>query len=543
MSDVLSRLHVGPKIGKNYKWIALSNTTLGMLMASLNGSSTMISLPAIFRGIKLDPLAAGNAAYLLWILMGYSLVQAVLVVTVGRIGDMFGRVRMYNLGFVIFSLGSVMLSLTWSTGPAGAREIIGFRLVQALGGAFLISNSAAILTDAFPVEQRGMALGINMVAFNAGSFMGLLAGGLLAEAHWRWIFLANVPIGVVGTVWAYLMLKELGVHKPQKIDWVGNATFALGLTMVLIGVIYGTTPSGKSAVGWGSPFVLSMLAGGLITLVFFVLWERKAVAPMFQLGLFRIRAFSSGLVAGLLQSIARGGLVFMLSIWLQGIWLPLHGYDFKVTPLWAGILITPETAMIMLVGPLAGRLTDRFGARLFATGGMIIEAIALGMLLASPVNFSYVRFALILALSGIGLGLFASPNTTAIMNSVPAEHRGAASGMRSTFLNLGNPLSQGMFITLMTFGLNATVPAAMFAGLTQSGVAAQAARAVSNVPPFSYLFAALLGYNPLASLLGPKTMNSLGPTAANQVTSRSYFPQLISAPFDHGLRIVLGFSS
>ena len=531
-----------PRTGIEYKWIALSNTTLGMLMASLNMSSLMIALPAIFRGIKLDPLAPGNAAYLLWMLMGYPLVQAVLVVTVGRIGDMFGRVRLYNLGFVIFSVGSILLSLTWSTGPAGAMELILFRLVQAVGGAILMANSAAIVTDAFPPEQRGMALGINMVALNAGVFIGILAGGLLAEAHWRWVFLVNVPIGIIGTVWSYMMLKEVGVHKAERIDWIGNATFAVGLTMVLVGIIYGVVPSGTSVVGWASPFVLGMLIGGLIVLALFIVWERRASAPMFRLSLFRIRAFAAGNVAGLLQAVARGGMVFMLSIWLQGIWLPLHGYDFRVTPLWAGIYMLPETMAILIVGPLSGRLSDRFGARFFTTGGMVFQAIAFALLMVLPVNFSYLGFALILALSGIAFGFFASPNVAAIMNSVPAGDRGVASGMRATFQNLGMPLSQGMFFTLMILGLNATVPQAIYNGLIQNGVVAQVAVKLSQVPPFSYLFAALLGYNPLGTLLGPQVMNSLSSTSVAELTSRSYFPQLISEPFAHGLRIVLGFS-
>ena len=511
-------------------------------MSSLNGSTTMIALPAIFRGINLNPLDPINTTYLLWILMGYPLVLAVALVTVGRIGDIFGRVRMYNLGFVIFSIGSILLSLTWNTGSAGAIELILFRIVQAIGGALLIANSAAILTDAFPVGQRGMALGINMVTFNAGQFIGLLVGGLLAEAHWRWVFLVNVPIGIIGTIWAYWMLRELGVHKAEKIDWIGNGTFAVGLTMILVSIIYGIVPYGTEVMGWASPFVLGMLLGGLVLLVLFIAWERRASAPMFRLALFRIRAFTAGNIAGFLQALARGGLVIMLSIWLQGIWLPLHGYDFKVTPLWAGICILPEVATIMIVGPLSGRLSDRFGARFFSTGGMILEAIALALLMTLPVDFSYIHFALILVCSGTGLGLFISPNMAAIMNSVPARDRGAASGMRSTFQNLGMPLSQGIYFTLMTIGLNASVPQAIFNGLTQNGVATTVATKLSQVPPFSYLFAALLGYNPLGTLLGPQVVNSLNPTAAALLTSKSYFPQLVSDAFGHGLKIVLGFS-
>ena len=431
--------------GKNYKWIALSNTTLGMFMAGLDGSIVMIALPAIFRGIKLNPLDPGNSSYLLWILMGYTLVTAVLVVTLGRIGDMFGRVRMYNLGFVIFSAGSILLWLTWSTGSAGAMELIAFRTVQAIGASFLMANSAAILTDAFPPNERGMAMGISMVAAIAGSFIGLVVGGLLAEVGWRWVFLVSVPVGVAGTIWAYIALREVGIHKAAKIDWVGNLTFAAGLTMVLVGLVYGIEPSGKSSMSWTTPFVLSMLIGGAAALLLFVMVEQRVKDPMFRLNLFRIRAFAAGNVAGLLSSIGRGGLMFMLMIWLQGIWLPLHGYSFEKTPLWAGIYMLPSTAGFLIAGPMSGRLSDRYGARLFATGGMVLAAITFAILMILPANFSYPAFALALFLNGIAFGLFAAPNTAAIMNSVPAESRGEASGMRSAFFNAGMPLSTGVF--------------------------------------------------------------------------------------------------
>jgi len=374
-------------VGHNYKWIALSNTTLGVLMAAINMSSVMIALPVIFRGINLNPLESGNFSYLLWILMGYPLVLAVLVVTLGRVGDMFGRVRMYNLGFVLFTVGSILLSLTWSTGPAGAIELIAFRVVQAFGGALEMTNSAAILTDAFPENQRGLALGINMVAFTAGSFIGLVAGGLLAEVHWRWVFLANVPIGVAGTVWSYIALREVGIHKPSKIDWLGNLTFAAGLTMVLVGIIYGIGPSGTLSMSWATPFVLSMLIGGVAVLLLFVFVEQRVKDPMFRLSLFRIRAFAAGNLAGLLSAVGRGGLMFMLTIWLQGIWLPLHGYNFEVTPLWAGIYMLPQTVGFLIAGPISGHLSDRFGARPFATGGMVLAAASFVLLMVLPVDF------------------------------------------------------------------------------------------------------------------------------------------------------------
>ena len=528
--------------GPKYKWVALSNTTVGVFMATLNGSSLMIALPAVFRGIKLEPLAASSATYLLWLLMGYGLVMAVLVVMMGRIGDMFGRVRMYNLGFLIFSVGSILLSLTWSTGSAGAIELIAFRVVQAVGGAFLFANSTAILTDAFPANERGLAMGINIIAALAGSFIGIIAGGLLVEVGWRWVFLVSVPVGVIGTIWAYIALREVGIHKAAKIDWWGNLTFAVGLSMVLVGIIYGIEPSGTSSMAWTSPFVLGMLIGGVAVLLLFVLVEQRVKAPMFQLSLFRIRAFTAGNIAGLLSAVGRGGLMFMLIIWLQGIWLPLHGYNFEDTPLWAGIYMLPLTAGFLIVAPISGHLSDRFGARLFATGGMIIVAISFVLLMFLPIDFAYTPFALVLFLNGVGAGLFASPNTAAIMNSVPAKSRGAASGMRAAFMNVGSPLSTGVFFSLMIVGLTSTVPQAMYNGLTQSGVSSSVAGELAKLPPVGYLFSALLGYNPMRTLLGPTVLNSLPPDAAANLTSNSYFPKLISAPFHHGLFVVFTFS-
>ncbi|MDA8346811.1 MAG: MFS transporter [Thermaerobacter sp.] len=530
------------EIGPHYKWIALSNTTLGMLMAMLNASSVLIALPAIFRGIHLNPLDAANFSYLLWILMGYLLVTAVLVVTVGRIGDIFGRVRMYNLGFAIFTAGSIALSLTWSTGTAGAIELIAFRMVQAVGGALLMANSAAILTDAFPANERGMAMGVNQIAGLGGSFIGLILGGLLAVIDWRWVFLINVPVGLFGTVWAYLQLREMGERHPERIDWLGNITFAAGLTALLVGITYGIKPYGHSTTGWLSPFVLSTMIGGLVLLVIFVLIERRVKQPMFNLHLFSIRAFTAGNIAGLLSAIGRGGLQFMLIIWLQGVWLPIHGYTFAQTPLWAGIYMVPLTVGFIIAGPLSGYLADRYGARPFATGGMLLAAVTFALLMGLPANFSYLPFAVVLFFNGIAFGLFSAPNTTGIMNSVPARNRGAASGMRATFQNTGMPLSIGVFFSLMIVGLSSTVPKTMFSGLTSHGVPASLAMPLSHLPPVSYLFAAFLGYNPLKTLLGPKVLAALPAADARTLTGRDFFPHLISGPFKHGLIVVLTFS-
>ena len=522
-----------------YKWIALSNTTLGILMATINGSIVLISLPAIFTGIKLNPLDPGNVSYLLWMLTGYILVTAVLVVSFGRLGDLYGRVRIYNLGFVIFTIAAIFLVFDPFTSGEGALWLIGWRLVQAVGGSMLFANSTAILTDAFPAERRGFALGLNQVAAIAGTFLGLIVGGVLAQLDWHAVFIVSVPFGVLGTIWSYKSLHEVGVRATGKVDWPGNIVFAVGLVALLTGITYGIQPYGASSTGWMNPWVLSGIIGGIVFLIGFVFLELHTKDPMFNMRLFRIRAFAWGNFAGLLASISRGGLQFMLIIWLQGIWLPLHGYSYESTPLWAGIYLLPLTVGFLLSGPVSGSLSDRFGARSFATGGLILVGITFVALLLIPVDFPYWLFALITFLNGIGSGLFAAPNRTAIMNSVPANQRGAASGMTGTFQNAGNSLSIGIFFSLMIAGLASTLPTAMKAGLTSHGVAATVASQVAATPPVGSLFAAFLGYNPIASILGPTgVLKSLSSTNAAALTGKSFFPQLISDPFHSGLVIV-----
>ena len=538
--------HIKPStsrpMGKNYKWVALSNTTLGMLLASVNGASLLLALPVIFRGIGIDPLAHGSFIYLLWLMMGYTLALAVLVVTFGRMGDMFGRTRMYNLGFTVFTLGSILSAATLGSGPIAAIELIIFRMVQGIGSALLFANSAAILTDAFPINERGMALGLNQIAAVAGSFLGILVGGLLSEVGWRWVFLFNVPIGIAGTIWAYLKLQEVGTRKKESIDWLGNLTFAAGLTLVLIGLNFGIQPSGSSPMSWGTPFVLGMLSGGIILLIVFVFIEQHVPVPMFRINLFRIRAFAAGNLASLLASVARSGLMLMLAIWLQGIWLPLHGYDYEVTPLWAGICMLPSSIGILIAGPLSGRLSDQFGARYFSTIAMVLTATGFLLMMLLPVSFTYPMFALIILLDGLAMGMFMAPNTTAVMNSLPEQHRGAGSGMRATLFNVGSPLSTAIIFSLMTIGLNASVPAAMYSGLTQHEVPVQIAQQLANAPPVGYLFAAFLGKNPLGTVIPAQVLNALPPGQMATITSRTFFPQLIATSFHHGLTVVLTFS-
>ncbi len=527
--------------GDNYRWIALVNTTLGMLMATIDGTIMLISLPDIFRGIRLDPLQPGNSFYLLWMILSFLVVTSVLVVNLGRLGDIYGRVRMYNLGFAVFTFFSLLLTVTWLSGPAAGWWLVIVRVFQGVGAALLIANSAAILTDAFPAHQRGMALGINQAAGISGTFIGLVLGGVLAPINWRLIFLVSVPVGIFGTIWGYTKLRELGERTKAKIDWPGNITFALGLISIMIGITYGIEPHGTDTMGWTGPAVLTELSVGVCLLIAFGIIETKVADPMFRLPLFRIRAFTAGVLASFLSAVGRGGLMFMLIIWLQGIWLPLHGYDFARTPLWAGIYMLPLTAGFMIAGPIAGILSDRFGARPFASGGMLGAAAAFVALDLIPVDFSYWVFGTILLMLGLTMGSFAAPNRAGVMNSLPPQHRGAGSGMNATFQNSAQVLSIGIFFTLMIVGLSSSLPTAVFHGLVAQGVPAAAASRVAHLPPVSTLFAAFLGYNPMQHLLGSAVLAHLPPGRAAHITGRAFFPALISGPFRQGLHAAFDF--
>ncbi|MDG7028589.1 MAG: MFS transporter, partial [Nitrososphaerota archaeon] len=459
-----------------YKWTVLSNTTIGVLMATIDGTIVLISLPAIFRGIDINPLANGSFEYLLWLLFGYSIVTATLLVTFGRISDMLGRVRLYNMGFAIFTVGSLLAAFTPSQGNLGAIELIVFRIVQGVGAAFLWANSAAIVTDAFPPNERAQALGINMVAALAGSLLGIIMGGVLAVFNWRYIFLVSVPVGIFGTAWSYLRLKEIvAVRKHQKLDYWGNLAFAAGLILILVGVTYGLLPYGSSDMGWGNPWVVGSLLGGLACLVIFPFIEMKVEDPMFHLDLFKSQAFSAGNFAGLLASIGRGGVQLMLIILLQGIWLPLHGYSYESTPFWSGIYITPMLLGFVIMGPLSGRIADRRGARSLATMGMVMTAATFIMLSFLPYDFSFPVFAVIIFVMGLGGGMFAAPNTAAIMNASPPEQRGAASGMRATLQNVGQTASLAIFFSIVLVALAASLPGAIASALATAGVPGLAA--------------------------------------------------------------------
>ena len=526
----------------NYKWMALFISTLGMLMATIDGSIVLIALPDIFRGIQLDPLQPGNTFYLLWMILGFLVITSVLVVSLGRMGDIYGRVRTYNLGFAVFTLFSLMLSITWMTGHAAGIWLITMRIFQGVGAAMLMANSSAILTDVFPDTQRGMALGVNQAAAFSGTFIGLVLGGLLAPINWRLIFLVSVPIGLFATVLGYYKLRETSPRRPARIDWPGNITFALGLILVMVGITYGIEPYGHHVMGWTSPAVIGSLVLGVALLVAFCIIETKVDQPMFRLQLFKIRAFTSGVLASFLAALSRGGLMFMLIIWLQGIWLPLHGYDFSVTPLWAGIAMLPLTLGFLIAGPLSGILSDRYGARPFATGGMLGTAVCLALLEFLPVDFPYWAFAVLLLLTGLTMASFGSPNRAGVMNSLPPQHRGAGSGMNTTFQNSAQVLSIGIFFTLMIVGLMSSLPQNLLHGLVAHDVPSGLAERVAHLSPVSTLFAAFLGYDPVQHLIGAHALSQLPAVQQHALTGRSFFPGLISAPFRAGLHAALDFA-
>ncbi len=525
---------------ERYKWIALTNTTLGVFMATVNSSIILISLPAIFRGVGINPLSAGNVGYLLWLLQGYLLVTAVLVISLGRLGDIMGRVKIYNFGFAVFSFASVLLALDPYHAGSGALWLVLWRLVQGVGGAMLFANSSAILVDAFPADQRGLAMGINQVAAIGGSFIGLIAGGLLSIGDWRLVFWVSVPFGILGTVWGYHSLRDNGQRAAAKIDWWGNLTFAVGLTALLVGIVYGIQPYGTNAMGWTSPKVLIAFITGAVFLAAFFTIERRVASPMFNLRLFKIRAFSTGSAAGFLAAISRGGLQFMLIIWLQGIWLPLHGYAYTATPLWAGIYLLPLTAGFLFAGPLSGYLSDRHGARILSTSGLVVFGASFIGLLAVPTNFSYWVFAVMVFLNGLGGGMFSAPNSAAIMNSVPSDERGGAAGIQAAFMNTGFVLSIGVFFSLMIVGLSNTLPKAIFKGLTANGVGVAQAHAIANLPVVGSLFSTFLGKNPLKNLLGPEARLQVTHAQYLQLTGKQFFPHLIESSFHRGLVIVFG---
>ncbi len=532
-----------------YKWTVLSNTTLGILIGMMNSTVLLIALPAIFRGININPLSPSSFSYLLWLLMGYGVTTSALVVSIGRFSDIYGRVKLYRLGFIIFTIGSILLSITPGSGDFAASELIAFRVVQAVGGSLLMANSVALITDAFPLTERGKALGLNQISGLLGSILGLIVGGILATANWRLVFIISVPFGIAGTIWSFKSLREISKpNRNEKIDIMGNIDFILGIILLLAGVTYALEPYKNSPMGWGNPEVIGLILSGFALLAAFPFIEMKVKYPMFRLELFKSRQFSAGIFAALLSGLAYGGLMITLVVLLQGIWLPLHGYSFAVTPLWAGIYMIPLMLGFVAFGPLSGALSDKYGARGLATGGMVLVFISFLLMMTLKYNFPYAEFAFFIFLAGAGNGLFVSPNTASIMNSVPSNHRGVASGMRSVMTNIANTTSIALYFSLLLSAFEAKLPGALYAGLISAGFPNNVAQMISKMPPTAALFAAFLGYNPMQAVLSnipslASQISNADPNSLNVVLSNTWFPKVIAPAFMYALRSVLVVSS
>ncbi len=529
-----------------YKYTVLTNTMLGALMAAINMNIVMITLPAIFKGLGIDPFQSGEFIYLLWILMGYSIVLASILVTFGRISDIFGRTRMYTLGFIIFTVGSVLLSIIpGGTKNTGATILIGFRMIQAVGAGFLMVNSTALLTDAFPGNERGKALGINQISFVVGSLLGLIIGGLLSSFDWHMVFIVNVPFAVAGTLWSILKLKETAPRQKVGIDFLGNLSLALSLILISLGFTYTLMPYGNQQMGWGSPWVIASFILGTALIFAFIAIERRVKNPLFNLSLFKIKPFAYGNISLFLAAMGRGAIMFLVVIWLQGIYLPLHGFSYSQTPFWAGIYMLPMLLGMVVFGPVGGILTDKYGARLYATLGMVISAVGLVLLTMVPYNFNVWFFEIILVVIGIGGGLFASPNTTAIMNAVASKDRASANGMRMTINNVASTISMAVFfsITITIFSLK--VPGAMYSDAIKIGVPTSIATILAGIPPSGALFGAFLGVSPMSII--PQSLFALIPLGARAaLESNSFFPNVIGPSFiiglDYAIYIALAMS-
>ncbi|MDQ1252753.1 MAG: hypothetical protein QG646_1885 [Euryarchaeota archaeon] len=550
--NVTDKITVGtPGKGIDYKWVALFNVTLSSLMGTINGSIILISLPAIFNGIQLNPMAPDAFQYLIWVLMGYGLVTATILLSIGRLADMYGRVRLFRLGFLIFTIGSILLYLTPDKGSTGAMELIVFRLVQAVGGAFTMANGAAIITDVFPAGERGKALGINMVAIMSGQFIGLLLGGILAVYNWRYVFLVNIPFALIGTIWSYWKMKEVSFRAPKtSIDIVGNLFFVVGLTSLLVGVTYGLMPyehnGNIDAMGWNNPLIIAAIVVGVLLLIAFPFVENKVKNPMFRLEFFKIRAFAYANLAAFTAAIARGGIMFMLILLLQGIWLPLHGYRFEDTPFWAGVYMLPMTLGFIIMGPISGILSDKYGPRWIATAGMTLVTLVFIGLSMLPYNFDYWELGVLIFLMGLGNGMFSSPNSSSIMNSVPPQDRGVASGMMATLMNSAMTLSMAVFFTIVIVGIEKSFPSAIYEsfaslGASQITLTVQLlADQLAKMSPTNALFSAFLGYNPMGAILSamdPNMVSAIPKEVVTTLTSSYWFPQTLQSAFMPPLRV------
>ena len=522
------------------KWVALSNTTIGQLMATINTSIIVVALPPIFRGIDLNPLSHGTFPYLLWSIIGYMIVISVLLLTIGRLSDMYGRVRLFNLGFLIFTIGSILLYILPGKGVTAALELIVFRMIQAVGGSFLMANSFAIITDNFTLEERPFALSINSVASIIGVSIGVVAGGILSIIYWRDVFLLSVPVGIFGTLWSYLKLKETSQRKVTKIDIPGNITFAAGIILILLGITYGIVPYKKYPMGWNNPYVVTAIISGILMIILFIYIERKVSNPMFRLDLFKNRGFSIGNFTGFVSAMGMMGLMYMLTILFQGVWLPIHGYPYYITPFWAGVFMLPMTIAMGVFGIIGGRIANKNNIRMLTSLGLFISSLSFIFIALLPYNFSYPELAIYLVIFGIGYGLFNAPNISAVMSSVPAELRGSSSGMLNTMRNLGYTASMGMFFSILIYGLSIYLPGSIKTHLSSIG-ASSLSIYLSRMPATEALFSAFLGINPVPSFLinvSKSVLSKIPKSTISYISGNYWYPHVLAPAFGSSFSMV-----
>ncbi|HUH96565.1 MAG TPA: MFS transporter [Anaerolineales bacterium] len=428
-----------------YKWIVLSVTTIGALMASIDSTIVILGLPDMMIKLHADLVS------MIWVIMAYILVSTVFLLSFGRVADMFGRVRMYNLGFVIFTIGSALCGLSGT-----ATQLIIFRLVQGSGAAMMVVNSVALITEVFPPNERGKALGLNAITFSIGGVAGPILGGLiLTLADWRWIFYINVPIGIFGALWAYRALREMSIRKRgEKFDTVGAAGFSLGLTALLIALTLGIQDSFTSTP------IVALFAFFLIGVAFFLAWERRAVNPVLDLSLFNNRIYNFSVLSAMIQSLALFAVNFLIVFYLQGV----RGYD----PLKAALLLIPLPIVTSVIAPLGGYIADRIGARLPATVGLLIQGAALVWFMRLTPTTSLWDIGAGLALMGFGGGLFYPPNTSAAMNASPKDRLGIASGTLATLRQAGMVTSFALSLAVAASSLPRDVMMALFVGTNVS---------------------------------------------------------------------------
>ena len=465
---------------EHYKWWALSCTSLGMLLATVNSGTLIIALPDLERSLHTSLLE------LVWVILSYMIASTVLVLTAGRLSDLFGRKRAYVGAFVVFSLASLGAGFSSS-----GTELILWRILQGIGGAFIFANAPALVTDAFPKHQLGIAMGTNTMVAAIGLALGPVLGGVLVAISWHWVFWFNVPLGLLGALWGGLVLRELAKQDQQRgLDLIGTATFVAGLT----GLVFGVSKGGIS--GWNEPLVIGGLIAAAVLLPLFVYIEHRGRAPMLDLEIFRNRLFAAATAAAFINGLSRFALLFIFVFYFQG----AQGDD----PIIAGVKLAPMAIGMLIASPLAGLWADRHGSRALAALGMLVGAVGLALMTLLEPHSPYWQSSLYLLLVGIGSGMFNSPNTAAMMGTVPAERRGIAAGARTVVQNTGAVISIAFVIAVITAAVPKDVLFKIFSGLSQGLSDAKLEPFIHNMHTALWVLAATSVIGAGVSLLRPR---------------------------------------